>query len=186
MMVIYSVGHSNRSQQEFISLLSHYAVLTVIDVRSHPHSLANPHFNKEVLEYELPRSSIQYCWMGEGLGGFRPQTSNDSPNAAWRVKSFKNYADYALTDAFSDALAELTTLATKQTAAVTCAEVLWTRCHRRIIADYLLALGWEVVHIVDASRSTTHELTPFAKVDGAHVTYPPPLLQHSLNDFQSE
>ena len=70
MMVIYSVGHSNRSLQEFISILSHYAVLTVIDVRSHPHSLANPHFNKEVLEYELPRSSIQYCWVrGEGLGG---------------------------------------------------------------------------------------------------------------------
>jgi uncharacterized protein (DUF488 family) len=74
-MMIYSVGHSNRSLQEFVSILSHYAVLTVIDVRSYPHSRANPHFNKEVLEYELPRSSIQYCWMGEGLGGFRPQTS---------------------------------------------------------------------------------------------------------------
>jgi uncharacterized protein (DUF488 family) len=185
-MMIYSVGHSNRSLQEFISILSHYTVLTVIDVRSHPHSLANPHFNKEVLEYELPRSSIQYCWMGDGLGGFRPQTPKDSPNAAWRVKSFKNYADYALTDVFSDALAELTALATKQPAAVMCAEILWTRCHRRIIADYLLARGWGVVHIVDASRSTTHELTPFAKVEGTHVTYPPPLLQHSLDDFQPE
>jgi uncharacterized protein (DUF488 family) len=102
------------------------------------------------------------------------------------VKSFKNYADYALTDAFSGALAELTSLATKQTVALMCAEILWTRCHRRIIADYLLALGWEVVHIVDASRSMTHELTPFAKVEGAHITYPPPLLQHSLDDFQSE
>jgi uncharacterized protein (DUF488 family) len=102
------------------------------------------------------------------------------------VKSFKNYADYALTDAFSGALAELTSLATKQTVALMCAEILWTRCHRRIIADYLLALGWEVVHIVDASRSMTHELTPFAKVEGTHITYPPPLLQHSLDDFQSE
>ena len=185
-MMIYSVGHSNRSLQEFISILSHYAVLTVVDVRSHPHSLANPHFNKEVLEYELPRSSIQYCWMGEGLGGFRPKTPNDSSNAAWRVKSFKNYADYALTDAFSDTLAELTSLATIQTTAVMCAEILWTRCHRRIIADHLLALGWEVVHIVDASRSTTHELTPFAKVDGARITYPPPVLQYSLDAFQPE
>jgi uncharacterized protein (DUF488 family) len=173
MMVIYSVGHSNRSLQEFISILSHYAVLTVIDVRSHPHSLANPHFNKEVLEYELPRSSIQYCWMGEGLGGFRPQMSNDSPNTAWRVKSFKNYADYALTDAFSDAVAKLTSCATKKTAALMC-------------ADYLLTLGWEVVHIVDASRSTTHELTPFAKVDGTHITYPSSLFQYSLDDFQPE
>jgi uncharacterized protein (DUF488 family) len=186
MMRIYSVGHSNRSLQEFISILSHYAVLTVIDVRSHPHSLANPHFNKEVLEYELPRSSIQYCWMGEGLGGFRPQMPNDSPNSAWKVKSFKNYADYALTDAFSDALAELAALATKQSTAVMCAEILWTRCHRRIIADHLLALGWEVVHIIDASRSAPHELTPFAKVDGANITYPPPVHQYSLDHFQPE
>jgi len=186
MTLIYSVGHSNRSLQEFISLLSHYAVSTVIDVRSHPHSLANPHFNKEVLEYELPRSRIQYCWMGGGLGGFRPPTPNDSSNAAWRVKSFKNYADYALTDAFSDALSELISYAAKQTVALMCAEILWTRCHRRIIADYLLALGWEVVHIVDASRSTAHELTPFARVDGAHVTYPSPSLQHSLADFEPE
>jgi uncharacterized protein (DUF488 family) len=102
------------------------------------------------------------------------------------VKSFKNYADYALTDAFSDALAELTALATKQSTAVMCAEILWTRCHRRIIADHLLALGWEVVHIVDASRSTTHELTPFAEVDGARITYPPPVLQYSLDHFQPE
>jgi uncharacterized protein (DUF488 family) len=186
MMTIYSVGHSNRPLPEFIEILSHYAILSVIDVRSHPHSLANPHFNKEVLEYELPRSSIQYCWMGEGLGGFRPQRSAESPNTGWRVKSFKNYADYALTDAFSDGLAELTSRATKQTTALMCAEVLWTRCHRRIIADYLTALGWEVVHIVDASRSTTHELTSFAKVEGTHITYPPSLLQYSLDDFQPE
>ena len=186
MTLIYSMGHSNRSLQEFMSILSHYAVLAVIDVRSHPHSRANPHFNKEVLEYELPRSNIQYVWMGEGLGGFRPQRHEESPNTAWRIKSFKNYADYALTDAFSDALAELTSLATKQTVAVMCAEVLWTRCHRRIIADYLLTLGWEVMHIVDASRAMAHQLPTFAKVDGAHVTYPSPKLQYSLDDFQPE
>jgi uncharacterized protein (DUF488 family) len=186
MTVIYSIGHSNRSLHEFISVLSHYAISTIVDVRSHPHSRANPHFNKEVLEYELPRSNIQYCWMGKGLGGFRPQMSSDSPNTAWRVKSFKNYADYALTDAFGDALAELTALATKKTVALMCAEILWTRCHRRIIADYILTRGSEVVHIVDASRSTTHQLTPFAKVDSAHIKYPSPLLQHSLDYFQPE
>ncbi|MGZ4863112.1 MAG: DUF488 domain-containing protein [Halobacteriota archaeon] len=183
---IYSIGHSNRSLQDFISILSHYAVLTVIDVRSHPHSLANPHFDKEVLEYELPRSSIQYCWMGEGLGGFRPQMPYDSPNTGWKVKSFKNYADYALTDAFSDSLSILTSLGVKRSTAIMCAEILWTRCHRRIIADHLLTLGWEIVHIVDASRSTIHELPPFAKVEGDRLTYPAPVLQYSLDHFQPE
>jgi uncharacterized protein (DUF488 family) len=184
MTVIYSIGHSNRSLYEFISVLSHYAISTIIDVRSHPHSRANPHFNKEVLEYELPRSDIGYAWMGSGLGGFRPQTSNESPNTAWRVKGFKNYADYALTDAFSEALSELTALATKKMVACMCAEVLWTRCHRRIIADYLLVLGWEVSHILNASRSTVHQLTPFAKVEGTRITYPSPLLQYSLDAFE--
>jgi len=184
MTVIYSIGHSNRSLHEFISILSHYAVSSIVDVRSHPHSRANPHFNKEVLEYELPRSNIDYAWMGSGLGGFRAQSSNESTNTAWRARGFKNYADYALTNAFSEALSELTTIALSKTVACMCAEVLWTRCHRRIIADYLLVLGWDVSHILDASRSTVHELTPFAKVAGTRITYPSSLLQYSLGAFE--
>ncbi|HYA32539.1 MAG TPA: DUF488 domain-containing protein [Candidatus Bathyarchaeia archaeon] len=184
MTVTYSIGHSNRSLHEFIAVLSHYTISSVVDVRSHPHSRANPHFNKEVLEYELPRANIDYTWMGTGLGGFRPQTLKDSPNTAWRVKGFKNYADYALTDAFSDALSELIALATTKTLACMCAEVLWTRCHRRIIADYLLVRGWEISHILNASRSSNHQLTPFAKVDGTRVIYPSSLLQYSLEAFE--
>jgi len=184
MRVIYTVGHSNRSLNEFTSVLSHYGISAVADVRSHPHSRANPHFNKEVLEYELPRSSIDYVWMGKGLGGFRPQTAEDSPNAAWRVKGFRNYADYALTDAFSEALSKLHALAMDKLVTCMCAEVLWTRCHRRIIADYLSLYGWEVVHILNASRSTIHELTPFAKVNDNSITYPPSLLQYSLDHFE--
>jgi len=184
MTVIYSIGHSNRSLHEFISVLLHYTVSSIVDVRSHPHSQANPHFNKEVLEYELPRSNIDYAWRGHGLGGFRPQTSNESPNTAWRVKGFKNYADYALTDAFSEAISELTVLAAKKTVACMCAEILWTRCHRRIIADYLLVQGWGVSHILNASRSTVHQLTPFAKVENTRITYPSSLLQYSLDAFE--
>jgi len=183
-MLVYSVGHSNRPLREFTSILSRYAISAVIDVRSYPHSLANPQFNKEVLEYELPQLGIQYRWLGEGLGGFRPQRSGESPNTAWKVKSFKNYADYALTEAFSDSLATLAALAGKKTVAIMCAEILWTRCHRRIIADYLCVLGWEVVHIIDASRSVDHQLTAFAKVDGTRITYPSSMLQRSLEDFQ--
>jgi uncharacterized protein (DUF488 family) len=183
-MLVYSVGHSNRPLQEFTSILSRYAISAVIDVRSYPHSLANPQFNKEVLEYELPQLGIQYRWLGEGLGGFRPLRSGESPNTAWKVKSFKNYADYALTEAFSDSLATLAALAGKKTVAIMCAEILWTRCHRRIIADYLCVLGWEVVHIIDASRSVDHQLTTFAKVDGTRITYPSSMLQRSLEDFQ--
>lgn len=184
MRVIYTIGHSNRSLIEFTSVLSHYNISAVADVRSHPHSRANPHFNKEVLEYELPRSSVDYVWMGKELGGFRPQTVEDSPNAAWKVKGFRNYADYALTDAFSEALSKLHALATDKLVTCMCAEVLWTRCHRRIIADYLSLRGWEVVHILNASRSAIHELTPFAKVTNNSITYPSSLLQYSLDHFE--
>ncbi len=184
MAIIYTIGHSNRPLDQFIATLAHYRISTVADIRSLPHSRANPHFNKEVLEYELPRSDVTYLWMGEGLGGFRPQTLTESPNAAWHVKGFRNYADYALTDGFSQAIEELSAVAAEQTTVIMCAEVLWTRCHRRIIADYLSVRGWEVVHILTAARSRPHELTPFAKVDDGHITYPPSRLQYSLEDFE--
>ncbi len=186
MGVIYTIGHSNRSLDDFVTTLSHYQVSLVADVRSLPHSRANPHFNKEVLEYELPRSTINYRWMGEGLGGFRQQVLTESPNTAWRVKGFRNYADYALTDEFSAALSELITCASEQTTVCMCAEVLWTRCHRRIIADYLCLRGWEVMHILNTSRATPHECTPFAKVDNGRITYPSPSSQYSLEDFELE
>ncbi len=184
MGTIYTIGHSNRSLDDFIATLSHYGISAVADVRSLPHSRANPHFNKEVLEYELPRSSVSYVWMGEGLGGFRQQELVDSPNAAWRVKGFRNYADYALTDEFTDALSQLSAVATEQITVCMCAEVLWTRCHRRIIADYLSLRGWEVIHILNTSRPTPHELTPFAKVNDGFITYPSSLSQYSLEDFE--
>ncbi len=183
MAIIYTIGHSNRPLDGFVATLAHYRISTVADVRSLPHSRANPHFNKEVLEYELPRADITYRWKGEELGGFRPQTLTESPNAAWQVKGFRNYADYALTDVFAKAIEQLGAVATEQTTVIMCAEVLWTRCHRRIIADYLSLRGWEVVHILTISRSTPHELTPFAKVDDEHITYPPSRLQYSLADF---
>jgi len=184
MGIIYTIGHSNRSLDDFTTTLSHYHVATVVDVRSLPHSRANPQFNKEVLEYELPRSDVAYLWMGERLGGFRAQILTESPNTAWNVKAFKNYADYALTDEFSESVSQLRATAAEQTTVIMCAEVLWTRCHRRIIADYLSLEGWAVIHILNASRSTPHELTPFAKVDGGRITYPSALLQFSLEDFE--
>ncbi|MDD1720367.1 MAG: DUF488 domain-containing protein [Euryarchaeota archaeon] len=184
MGVIYTIGHSNRSLDDFIATLSHYHISTVADVRSLPHSRANPHFNKEVLEYALPRSNVAYSWMGKELGGFRPQTLTESPNTAWRVKGFRNYADYALTDEFSEAISQLSAVAAEQITVCMCAEVLWTRCHRRIIADYLSLRGWEVMHILNTSRSTPHELTPFAKVDDELITYPSSLSQYSLEDFE--
>ncbi len=186
MSTIYTIGHSNRSLDDFIATLSHYRVSLVADVRSLPHSRANPHFNKEVLEYEVPRSNINYVWMGEGLGGFRQQALTESPNTAWRVKGFRNYADYALSDEFSEALSQLIAAAAEQTTVCMCAEVLWTRCHRRIIADYLSARGWDVIHILNTSRATLHELTPFAKVMNGHIIYPSSRSQYSLEDFEPE
>ncbi|HYA60577.1 MAG TPA: DUF488 domain-containing protein [Candidatus Acidoferrum sp.] len=169
---IFSIGHSNRTLQQLLEVLLTYDIEAVSDVRSVPSSRANPHFNKEVLDVVLPRSGIEYEWMGKGLGGFRHRSLEQSPNAGWKVKGFRNYADYALSDDFSEALSKLEMLAEKRRTAYMCAELLYTRCHRRIISDYLTVRGWEVVHIIDHSHAMVHRITPFAKIDGNKVTYP--------------
>ena len=170
---IFSIGHSNRTLQQLLEVLLAYDIEAVSDVRSVPSSRANPHFNKEVLDVVLPESGIEYEWMGKGLGGFRHRSLEQSPNTGWKVEGFRNYADYALSDEFTKALSKLGMLAKKRRTTYMCAELLYTRCHRRIISDYLTVRGWEVVHIVDRSHSMVHRITPFAKINSGEVTYPP-------------
>ncbi len=170
---IFSIGHSNRTLQQLVEELLAYDVEAVVDVRSVPSSHANPHFNMAVLNDALPSSNIEYMWMGKELGGFRQRSLEESPNTGWKVQGFRNYADYALSDQFSEALFKLEMLAKERQTAYMCAELLYTRCHRRIISDYLAVRGWEVVHIIDLSRSTVHHITPFAKVRLTKVIYPP-------------
>ena len=149
-------------------------VRLVIDVRSIPRSRTNPQFNQATLPETLSPLQIGYEHISE-LGGRRGKSraAESSPNTYWRVRSFRNYADYALTAPFATGLARLRERGAEQRCVVMCAEAVWWRCHRRIIADYLLATGEQVMHILGKSHVDVASLTPGAVVsnDGT-VVYP--------------
>jgi len=173
-MTVYTIGHSTRTIPEFASLLSAAEIGVVADVRSFPHSRTNPQFNIEVLPDSLAQFSVGYQHIPE-LGGrrHRPREAPPSPNIFWRNESFRNYADYAMTDAFRIGLAVLNELADRRRCAIMCSEALWWRCHRRIISDYLIAQGAQVFHIIGQREIEPATLTPSARTlpDGALV-YP--------------
>lgn len=177
-MTIFTIGHSNRSLDELVSLLRAFRIELVVDVRHYPRSRNNPQFNRETLAVELPRANIAYRHFLP-LGG-RRSVALDSPNAGWEEAAFRGYADYALTPDFARALEELVALGEKRRVAIMCAEAVWWRCHRRIITDYLLVRGIEVRHILSKSRADEATLTPFAKpLAGGKVAYPAPRLGSS-------
>jgi uncharacterized protein (DUF488 family) len=171
----YTIGHSTRSLEEFVALLRPADVRLVVDVRTVPRSRRVPHFNEDALAPALADVQIGYERI-RALGGLRGR-SRDVPadvNGLWENDSFHNYADYALTAEFRAGLARLRDLGHARTLAFMCAEAVWWRCHRRIIADYLLAAGESVFHILGAARIEPAKLTPGAKVgEGGTVTYPP-------------
>jgi uncharacterized protein (DUF488 family) len=170
--VIFTIGHSTHPIEEFVALLCENGVGLVADVRTVPRSRANPQFNADTLPTALAAHGIGYRHLA-ALGGLRKRRPGISPNAAWRNESFRNYADYALTPAFREALAELRQLARAQPVAIMCAEAVWWRCHRRIIADHLLAGGERVTHIMGRGRVEPARLTAGSEItaDGG-VTYP--------------
>ena len=177
---IYTVGHSTRSLEEFLRVLRRYEIGCVVDVRRFPSSKKFPHFNRGELEKSLGENGIRYIWM-EKLGGRRHgETSHDSPNSGLRSPTFRNYADYMLTEEFRGALGEVIALAEACPTAILCAERLYFRCHRMLISDYLTMLGMEVLHIgMSASaaddRPILHKYTSCAKIEDARLTYPSPL-----------
>lgn len=167
---VWSIGHSNRSADEFAELLAAHRIEHVADVRTVPKSLKHPHFHTDRLAEWLPQRGVTYGRVA-ALGGWRKRDP-DSPNGAWRNASFRGYADYALTAEFAVGLAELRELASGGRVAMMCSEAVWWRCHRRIVADRLLLAGDEVLHIMSATTATPHALPDFAVVDGAQITYP--------------
>ncbi|MGH2391526.1 MAG: DUF488 family protein [Chloroflexota bacterium] len=169
---IYTIGHSTRSQEEFIDLLRRYGIVTLVDIRVMPRSRHNPQFNCEELERVLPAAGIRYVHLS-ALGGLRRQSGEESPNMGWRNASFRAYADYMMTDAFEQGIADLLALAHDGPAAIMCAEAVPWRCHRSLVADALFVRGVVARHIHDARRADPHHLTPFAHVAGVHLTYPP-------------
>jgi hypothetical protein len=169
---IFTVGHSTRTLEELIAMLAGHGVVRLVDVRTVPRSRHNPQFNRDTLPQALQAAGIAYVHMA-ALGGLRKPRA-DSANTGWRNLSFRGYADYMQTEAFTQGLDELLTLAGTQPVALMCAEAVPWRCHRSLIADALAARGIPVEEIVDAKRRTPHRLTPFAVVQDRTVRYPPP------------
>ena len=158
---IFTVGHSNRSLPEFIDVLRSAAIETLIDVRRFPASRRHPHFNAGPLKQELASVGIAYRHVPE-LGGYRdPPVGQASPNDAWPPGFLRNYADYALTALFQNALDRVRQMPPRRTALM-CAERSWADCHRQIIADHLIANGHSVVHVLDSHTHEIGKLTGFA------------------------
>lgn len=169
---VFTIGHSTRSAAELIALLGEAGADLVADVRAYPRSRANPQFNGPELQETLAAAGMAYRFM-PALGGRRRSRGDSSPNSLWRNESFRAYADYAGTGEFRAGLQELCALTGGHRCAIMCSEAVWWRCHRRIIADYLLAAGFEVVHILAPGKLTPATLTPGAQrtADGGLV-YP--------------
>jgi len=169
--VVFTVGHSTRAMKEFLALLRAHGVRLVVDVRTVPRSLHNPQFNQEALHAALRRARIGYRHM-KGLGGLR-HPKKDSPNGAWRNASFRGFADYMQTPEFTENVERLVEFARRRPAAIMCAEAVPWRCHRSLIADALLVRGWRVEELSSLSSTRVHKLTPWGKVRGKRVLYPP-------------
>jgi uncharacterized protein (DUF488 family) len=173
----FTIGHSTRSIDEFVDLLRASNIELVVDVRHIPRSRTNPQFNREGLPEQLHRLQIGYVHLAS-LGGLRksPRKIETAPDLFWKNSSFRNYADYALTEEFHNGLTALRDLGHKQRAVVMCAEAVWWRCHRRIIADYLICAEESVFHILGYDRVDRALLTPGAICQpGGVISYPAPV-----------
>ena len=172
----FTVGHSNRSLEELVELLRQAPIDLLIDIRKIPMSRAHPQFNQETLPQSLAGFGIDYEHIA-ALGGRRGKAPTVPPdvNAFWTNQSFHNYADYALSAPFRAGLEQLLEDGRKRTCALMCSEAVWWRCHRRIVADYLIARGEVVLHIMGKGRATPARLTPGALVQPDEtLTYPAP------------
>jgi len=170
---VFTIGHSTRTIAEFVTLLRAGQVQLVVDIRRMPRSRANPQYNIDVLPAELTPYQINYMRIAE-LGGLRKAI--DMPpdtNGFWTNRSFHNYADYALTDEFQRGFDCLLGASIGQRAAIMCAEAVWWRCHRRIVADYLMLRGHEVFHLMGSEKVEPATLTPAARQQDRQLVYPP-------------
>lgn len=169
---IFTIGHSTRSIEEFLSLLRENGIGMVGDIRSFPSSRKFPHFGRDRLEERLGAENIGYEWYKD-LGGFRKKPDHESLNAGLSSPGFRNYADYMGTETFRAAAAELADKASKRRTTVMCAERLYWKCHRRILSDYLVAvLDLEVVHVLEPGKTIIHTLSENARRTKEGIIYP--------------
>ena len=172
---VFTIGHSTRTITAFAEILQGERVAQVVDVRTVPRSRTNPQYNFDVITDELRQWQIGYGRISE-LGGLRGRSKAVPPevNGYWENQSFHNYADYALSEEFERGLDQLMATAAEQRTAIMCAEAVWWRCHRRIIADYLLLRGRSVIHLMGEGRTEPARITPAAREREGRLVYPAP------------
>jgi uncharacterized protein (DUF488 family) len=166
---VWTIGHSTHTAEQFRSILTAHGIELIVDVRRFPGSRRLPHFSSERLEADLSKAGILYRWIPE-LGGRRRATGSTS-TSAWRNASFQAYAEHVATEEFATGLEELMMLAHGARTAIMCAEILWWRCHRRIIADVMTVLDVAVLHVRDDSEPELHRLSPPARLIHGTLSY---------------
>ena len=167
---VWTVGHSTHPLPEFVAILQANGIETIADVRRFPGSRRHPQFGAEALGASLAQHGIAYHWFS-GLGGRRRPDPLDGEGTGWRHPSFRAYAQHLQSEEFAQGLHELLHVAEASRAAIMCSELLWWRCHRRLIADVLLFCNWEVVHILGTKDCSMHHLGPPASVSSEGLTY---------------
>jgi uncharacterized protein (DUF488 family) len=170
--ILWTIGHSTRPIDDFITLLNAHGVRQLVDVRTVPKSRHNPQFNTDALARSLAGIGICYRHTA-GLGGLR-KPRRDSINTGWRNESFRGYADYMQTEAFWESLDQLIAESRQLKTAIMCAEAVPWRCHRSLIADALVSRGWEVRHLMSITKADPHRLTSFAAIENGLIRYPDP------------
>jgi uncharacterized protein (DUF488 family) len=168
-MKIWTIGHSTHSEEEFGRILLAHEIETLVDVRTFPGSRRYPQFNKPVLSAFLKSLGINY--LHEPRLGGRRTARKDSHNTAWRNAQFRGYADHMETREFADGIKELLELACSSRTAVMCAEAVWWRCHRSLLADYLKAAGHTVIHVIDEQKTEEHPFTSAARIVDGELSY---------------
>jgi uncharacterized protein (DUF488 family) len=166
---IWTVGHSTRTAEKFGEILLAHEIEVLVDVRTFPGSRRYPQFNKPALMESLAELRIRYKHEPR-LGG-RRTPRKDSHNTAWRNSGFRGYADHMETDEFKEGVQELLELAAESRVAIMCAEAVWWRCHRSLIADYLKAAKHTVLHIIDATKTEEHPFTSAASIVKGRLSY---------------
>ena len=170
MSTVSTLGHGNRSLDELLALLHEAGVACMVDVRAHPASRRHPQFAGTSLERALGARRIRYVWEGRELGGFR-KPRPDSPHAALESEGFRGFADHMQTEGFIAAAGRVLALAAESPTGLLCAERDPLHCHRSLIADYLVARGARVMHLLGTGEVRAHVLSPLARLEGATLIY---------------
>jgi uncharacterized protein (DUF488 family) len=177
-LTIWTIGHSTRTIEDFLALLKAHNIESLVDVRHYPGSRRFPQFNKEPLAECLAKAGIDYHHLLK-LGG-RRRSRPDSRNTAWRNDAFRGYADYMESEAFAEGIKSLIEFAHHKRVAIMCAEAVWWRCHRSLIADYLKAHSHKVLHILSATKVEEHPFTSAARIVNGMLTYQSPTVETEL------